>query len=285
MVYRSANDDQILTINSDSGNITYYTNNDTSHDNDATDDDGDGDGNMFTVMVQATDDAMPAATSGDDLTVNVRVNVAPTAINLGGNALQSDAEMTATPSGAAAFDETDDFDGNVSVTLDVQDLNLNTDLFGTHDLAVDDSRFEVARVDGDDMSMWTLSVKEGAEFDYEHEDNPMGVVTVKVTATDKGGKKTEGYISFQLDDVGTNADNGEGNENTEDPQYVAPATTGAGSGGIAMGSSAVDNDDGQGNAPGDGGAFIDVDDVHVLNIEADDLLDSYVLAIDDIDVA
>ena len=278
-VYRSEEEDQILTINSDTGNITYYTSNGTTHDDDTTNDpDGDGAGNIFTVMVQATDDAMPAATSGDDLTVNVRVNVAPTAIHLNGNALQSDAEMPATVS-EQSFDETAEHAGGNLVTLDVQDLNLNTDLFGTHDLAVDDSRFEVARVDGTDMSMWTLSVKEDAEFDFEHEDNPMGVVTVKVTATDKGGKKTEGYISFQINDVGGD------NDDSVDPQYEAPATTGAGSGGIAMGSSTADDDDGQGNAPGDGGAFIDVDDVHVLNIETDDLLDSYVLAIDDIDVA
>ena len=286
-VFRSADDDQVLTINSDSGNITYYTNNGTSHDNDANDSDGDGAGNIFTVMVQATDDAMPAATSDEDLTVNVRVNVAPTAIhNQNGDALQSDAKMTATPSNET-FAETADHAGGNSVTLDVQDINLNTDSFGTHDLKVDDSRFEVARVDDTDMSMWTLSVKEGAEFDYEHKDNPMGVVTVKVTATDKGGKKTEGYISFQLTDEGDASDDGVGNENTGDPQYVEDDTSGVGgSGGIMTAGAGAGNDDnGVGNAPGDGGAFIDVDDVHVLNIEADDLLDSYVLAIDDIDVA
>ena len=284
-VFRSANDDQVLTINSDSGNITYYTNNGTSHDNDAVDTDGDGAGNMFTVMVQATDDAMPAATSDDDLTVNVRVNVAPTAIELGGTALQADAMMPATVSNQA-FDETEDHAGGNSVTLDVQDLNLNTDAYGTHTLTVSDSRFEVERVDGADMSMWTLSVKEDAKFDYEAMANPMGVVTVKVTATDGGSKKTEGYISFQINDVGTDAANGEGNENTEDPQYVEPATSGGGSGGIMTAGAGAGNDDnGAGNAPGDGGAFIDDDDAHVLAIEADDLLDSYVLAIDDIDVA
>ena len=295
MVYRSANDDQILTINSDSGNITYYTNNGTSHDDDTADTDGDGAGNMFTVMVQATDDAMPMMSNdaAENLTVNVRVNVAPTAIHMGGNPLQSDAMMPATSSGIT-FEETADYDattagGTTSVTLDVQDINLNTDLFGTHDLAVDDSRFEVERVDGDDMSMWTLSVKDGAEFDFEDDeaDNQMGgVITLKITATDKGGKKVEGYISVTLTD--NTGGTGDGNENTEDPQYVEPDDTSGvgGSGGIMTAGAGAGNDDnGAGNAPGDGGAFIDVDDVHVLNIEADDLLDSFVLAIDDIDVA
>ena len=110
----------------------------------------------------------------------------------------------------------------------------------------------------------------------EDEANPMGVVTVKVTATDKGGKKTEGYITFQLTDVGGD------NEATDDPQYEEPATGSVGSGGI-MKAGANADDDAPGTPPGDGGLFID--DAHVLDIETDDLLDSFVLAIDDIDIA
>ena len=88
-VYRSADDDQILTINSDSGNITYYTNNGTTHDGEATD----GGGNIFTVTVQAMDDGTPMMTTEENLTVNVRVNVAPTSMQLGNQALQEDATM------------------------------------------------------------------------------------------------------------------------------------------------------------------------------------------------
>ena len=174
MVYRSDNDDQILTLNSKTGAITYYTNNATSHDDDTTDTDGDGGGNIFSVTVNANDGM---ADTTDDLTVNVRVNVAPTAINLNGTAIQSDAMMAGTDT-TWSFAETEDFDattaGVSAITLDVQDLNLNTDDFGSHTLTVDDDRFEVERVTGTDMSMWTLNIKDGAKFDYEDEDNPDG---------------------------------------------------------------------------------------------------------------
>ena len=61
MVYRSSTDDQILTLNSETGAVTYYTNNGTSHDDGDTDD---GAGNMFTVTVRATDDGTPMKNTG-----------------------------------------------------------------------------------------------------------------------------------------------------------------------------------------------------------------------------
>ena len=114
-----------------------------------------------------------------------------------------------------------------------------------------------------------LRLKEGAKFgltgDKETTD---GTFVVSVTATDGGGKSITVYFSITIT-----------NDDTDD------ATASVGGGGIAMGSNTVDDDDAPGTPPGDGGAFIDNDDVHVLNIETDDLLDSFVLAIDDIDVA
>ena len=233
LVYRSANDDQILTLNHETGAVTYHTTNNTSHDDDTTDTDGDGAGNLFVVTVQATDGQPDSAegTAGnedatDDVMINVRVNVAPTAINIGGSAIEDDAKMTPTASGIS-FAETANYEGQHSVALDVQDLNLNTDDFGSHTVTVmrkkadgsyvADSRFELARVTGEDMSQWTLSIKDGAEFDYEHADNPSGVITLKVTATDKGGKSTVGYISVALTDVddGDADTNGTGNNDTE----------------------------------------------------------------------
>ena len=152
--------------------------------------------------------------------------------------------------------------------LDVMDLNDHSDMFGTHTITLDADRFEaVADTDGNG-STWTIWIKEGAEFDYEEEGVEMGVLKVKVTATDGGGKKVEAYFSITVT-----------NDTVDD------ATSSVGSGGIAMGSNTVDDDDAPGTPPGDGVAFIDIDDVHVLNIETDDLLDSFVLAIDDIDVA
>ena len=269
MVYRSGDDDQILTLNSMTGAITYYTNNGMSHDDDATDTDGDGDGNWLTVTVEASDGKPDATdTTDDDVTVNVRVNVAPTGIGLGAAGPDIEDDATATPTvSTISFDETDDYDGTDSVVLDVKDLNLNTHSYGTHTVTVDDDRFELERVTGTDMSQWTLTVKDGAEFDYEDTDNPSGVITLKVTAMDGGGKKTEGYISVQLNDVTGDAD----------PQASGP---GAGNGEVmTTGGGAGGDDGGAGNAPGDGGIWVESDFMEV------DLFESYMLIIDDIDIA
>jgi len=296
-VFRSGNDDQILTLNKNTGAITYYTNNGMSHDNDAADTDADGAGNWFTVTVQASDGkpdpdetATGIADTSDDLTVNVRVNVAPSAINVGGSAIEDDADETPTASGIT-FAETAEYDGTDTAAIDVQDLNLNTHSYGTHTVTVmrkdkdgkfvADDRFELERTDGDDMSLWTLSIKDDAEFDYEHADNPMGVITLKVTATDGGGKSTVGYISVTLTDVDDGDDsNGTGNEDLTDPQYEAPDSSGAGNGGImTTGGGAGGDDDGAGNASGDGGIWVESDFMEV------DIFESYMLIIDDIDVA
>ena len=276
MVYRSANDDQILTLNSQTGAITYYTNNAMSHDDDTTDTDGDGGGNIFSVTVNANDGT---ADTTDDLTVNIRVNVAPTDIFINGAATGADA-MTATDSGLT-FAETADHDGTGTVALDVQDLNLNTDDFGSHTVTVDDNRFTLERTAGADMSLWTLGVKEDAEFDYEHEDNPMGVITLKLTATDKGGKSVERYVTVTLTDVDDGDDtNGTGNEDLTDPQYEPPSGSGAGNGGVMTTGGNVGDDNGAGNGPGDGG--LSIEEQHFIEV---DLLDQFVISIDDIDVA
>ena len=145
---------------------------------------------------------------------------------------------------------------------------------------VNDDRFELERTAGDDMSLWTLTIKDDAEFDYEHDDNPMGVITLKVTATDGGGKSKVGYISVTLTDVDDgDATNGTGNEDVTDPQYEPPSGSGAGNGGVmTTGGDAGDNDGG-GNAPGDGGIWVESDFMEV------DLFESYMLIIDDIDIA
>ena len=275
-VYRTADDDQILTLNKETGAITYYTSNTMSHGSNTADD---GVGNVFTVSVEASDGKSDTADDDtDDITINVRVNVAPTAIDLGGADLGSDA-ASATDSGVS-FDETDDYDGTVSFDLNVQDLNLTTDPFGMHDVVVDDKRFEVESNEAG--TTWTVTVKDGAEFDYEDDeaDNQMGgVITLKITATDKGGKKVDGYITVALNDVGTDTSNGEGNENTEDPQYEEPSGSGADSGGV-MTTGAGSDGPGDPPAPGDGGLW--VEEQHFFDL---DLLDEFVISIDDVDIA
>ena len=104
MVYRSMGDDQILTVNEDTGAVTYYTNNATSHgfieDGSAqADPAADGAGNKFVVSVQSSD-GKPDATDDttDDVAIHVRVNVAPTDIFINSAATGADA-MMATASG------------------------------------------------------------------------------------------------------------------------------------------------------------------------------------------
>ena len=281
MVYRSDNDDQILTLNSKTGAITYYTKNTMAHDDDDADTDGDGLGNWLVVTVEASDGKPDTGdTADDDVTINVRVNVAPTAINLGGTAISTD-EASPTATGSLSFAETGGITaadaGTIgTITLDVQDLNLNTDPFGTHDVKVDDDRFVLTRATGTDMSQWTLGVKVGAEFDFEDEDNPAGVITLEVTATDKGGKKVVGYIAVTLTDVDDgDTTNGTGNDDVTDPQYEPPGGSDAGSGGVmTAGADADDDDDGAGDPPGDGGLWVQ-----------EDLLNDFVISIEDIDVA
>ena len=280
-VYRSEDDEQIFTLNKETGAITYYTNNGTSHGfveggTAQADPPADGAGNLFRVSVESSD-GKPDATDDttDDVTIDVRVNVAPTDIFI--NSAATGADKASATDSTLTFAETAEFDatdgGTTSVELDVQDLNLNTDDFGSHTVTVDDNRFTLERTAGTDMSQWTLGVKEDAEFDYEHEDNPMGVITLKLTATDKGGKSVERYVTVTLTDVDTGT--GEGNENTEDPQYEEPDTSGAGSGGImTTGAGAGDDDDGAGDPPGDGGLWVD-----------EDLLNDFVISIEDFDIA
>ena len=288
-VYRSGNDDQILTLNKDTGAITYYTSNGMSHGYAAdgtpqADPIADGAGNLFVVSVQASDGKPDTADdTTDDVTVNVRVNVAPAAIHLNAAAIEDDATETATYTGFS-FAETDDFDaataGISPITLDVQDLNFagnnTTDAhsYGTHTLTVSDNRFEVERVAGSsDMSQWTLSVRDGAKFDFETDDDDDDTagtqVVVKVTATDGGGKKTEGYLFVTITDV-----------TTDDPQDNQPSTTGADTGGVMTTGGNAGDDNGAGDPPGDGGLWIE--EQHYIDV---DLLEEFVISIDDIDVA
>ena len=294
---------QTLAIDADTGAITYYTNSVTTHDADPSD----GAGNTLVVEVNANDGTGDTAT---DVTVTVRVNVSPTAINDDGAdtalaAAEADAAALATPftiaetAGVTAAQATSI---RAFVELDVLDQNLVTDDYGTHTVTVmskqangkfaADGRFEVThngggRVDSDtNGSTWEVRVKEGAKFDYESTANPMGVVTIKVTATDGGGHSVDAYFTIAITDVGGTG----GNKATDDPHYRAtpdrpdpkpaedPETPGL----------KDDSDDSDEDGavpppedeedPGDGGMFID-------DLIGDDLLGDYVLAIDDIDIA
>ena len=292
---------QTLAIDADTGAITYYTNSVTTHDADPSD----GAGNTLVFDVNADDGTGDSAT---DVTVTVRINVSPTAINN----VDGSAALAATDAAAAALNTPFSIDETAGVTsaqataigafvsLDVQDQNSVTDDFGTHDVTVmskgangkfaPDGRFEVThngggRVDSDDNgSTWEVRVKEGAKFDYESKANPMGVVTIKVTATDKGGHSVDAYFTIAINDVTDAADTKTGNDNSGDPHYKAPTTPTTPppaedpeTPGLEDDSDDSDDDGAippPPEPPAGTGMFIE-----------DDLLGDYVLAIDDIDIA
>ena len=310
---------QVLAIDSETGEITYYTSNAVQHGSNTTD----GAGNTLVVNVNANDGR---ADSANDLTVTVRVNVSPTAIWAGAAAPASLADTDALgmavdamgkPTDATDLSSVISIDETAGVTkaqaaalapinVNVQDLNSSSDDFGTHKISVSDSRFEVVPTGGgrrdtdSDGSTWELRVKEGAKFDYEAKANPMGVVTVKVTATDmdgdKDGHKVVGYFTIQINDVTDATDTKTGNKNTGDPQYAPeeeeeetlpaedPETPGLkddSDDSDEDGAVPPEEDEGP-EMPGGMGMFIDdLIDLHVQ----DDMLDAFVLAIDDIDIA
>ena len=284
---------QSLVIDSKTGEITYFT--DQSHTHDGSDTDGEG--NMLTFTISATDNDA-GTTTPPTQNVTVRINVAPTAIETGATLLSGTgtADITnavdtalsdkktmptalviADPDGASETDTdgvSDPYtiEENVRnqpavqlVALDVQDENLTSHKYGTHSWTVSDKRFEVVKDADQDGSTWILQLKRGATFDYEDKSNPNykdGTLTVTITATDGGGLKTSAHFSIQISDVEEEAPT---RPPAPDPE---PETV------PGLEDDADDSDeDGPVVPPGDGGAFID------------DLLDQFVISIDDIDIA
>ena len=296
---------QSISINQSTGEITYFT--DLSHGHDGTGGEAnDGTGNALTVALSVTDgDAGTAAIT--DQTVVVRINVAPTAIELtgtdssgtaGGININNEAgnlsKMKATPTALTNPDDTNDTDPDTAgvqgdadntdpdlytiaenvqnqpainlAVLDVQDENLNTHKFGTHTKwDVSDSRFDVVRDTDTDGSTWILQLKRGATFDYEDKSNPNykdGTLTVTITATDGGGLSTTAHFSIQISDVAEETPTPAPRPDPE-PETVPGLEDDADD----------SDDDGPVIPPDDGSMFID------------DLLDQFVISIDDIDVA
>ena len=291
---------QSLSINQNTGEITYITDLEQTHDGNAED----GQGNVLTFTVSATDND-PGTTTAPTASVTVRINVAPTAINFndGTTAAANLSDDNKKPTAITIADantgdtETNDPDtpedettsdpytieehveDQAAVTLgtiNVIDQNQAADDFGdfTDRITLSDDRFEIVaeETDDDNASTWVLRIKEDAVFDYEADGDKKGTLMVTVTATDGGGLKTVGYFSIQIED------------NDDDPAApVTPTPTTPDPEVPGLEDDAKDTDeDGPVIPPDDGSAFVgDLGDLHV----ADDLLDSFVLAIDDIDVA
>ena len=282
--------EQSISINPGTGEITYLT--DRSHTHDGTDTDGAG--NTLTVALSVTD-GQTGATAITDQTVTVRINVAPTAIRLDdgngndGTSEMSDlSDMRATATAITIADGADDdndpdaytieehVEGQAAVTLgtiNVIDENFDgdgtnaADDFGdfTDRIKLSDDRFEIVaeETDDNDASTWVLRIKEDAVFDYEADGDKKGTLIVAVTATDGGGLETVGYFSIQISD-----------EDDDPAVPVTPTPTPDPYDPEGLEDDAKDDDDdGPVIPPDDGGAFID------------DLLDQFVISIDDIDIA
>ena len=301
---------QSFSIDKDTGMVTYFTDMSGGHDG-ATDTDGQG--NMLTFTISATDNGMVNGSPSDPATatVMVRVNVAPSAINLTSNdGANTDAAPLPPPpatgkAGTAltvvdntdvaaggdadsnpdnlTFMDDDEQDRRKVADLNVLDQNAMGDKFGTHKITLSGkgaNMFEARETrDADnDGSTWELWLKKDAKFDYEalataaeKEAGTPITLYITVTATDGGGLSTKGNITVRVMDAKTDDDddgsNGNGDETTKDPEVPGLEDD-------------ADDSDNDGPViplpppPGDGGAFI-----------GDDLLDDFVAAIDDIDVA
>jgi len=193
---------QTLAIDKNTGEITYFTN--MSHGHDGSDTDGGG--NVLTFTVSATDG--PTASNGTAYAnISVRINVAPTAINLQSasddstNLFGTAADLPAPSTnplmpetGTALLvadntnipNDTDNDPDNLTfmdderndaqrvANINVRDENATDHDFGTHKVTLSgrgSNMFEVketsAAADDSDGSTWEIHLKEGATFDFE----------------------------------------------------------------------------------------------------------------------
>ena len=275
---------QSFSIDKDTGMVTYITDREQLHDGA----EADGAGNELVFTISASDGATggTAATA----TVTVRVNVAPTAISLtdgGGTAADlpapgKDVTGTAlTTDGTVLVSYTDDAEneGAEVATINVMDQNATGDMFGTHKVTLSGrgaDQFEVVETtDGDtDGSTWEIRLKDDAVFDFEKlatakekTDKATSIeLSITVTATDGGGLSTKGVFKVTVTDADTR-DDPEAPVTPPKPDAPEPSVPG-------LEDDADDSDnDGPVIPPPDGGAFLD------------DLLDEFVITIDDIDIA
>ena len=272
----------------DDGGVTYFTDRSGAHDGD-TETDGAGNTVVFTVTAN---DGMTDASDRPSVPVTVRINVAPSAIQLNDLSNAADAANLPAPAkgvtgtalttdGTAAVTYMDDAEmAAVKVAdLNVRDQNATDDGFGTHKITLSGkgaNMFEVRKTDDDDMdgSTWEIWLKDDATFDFEAlataaqktAGTPI-TLSITVTATDSGGLSTKGVFSVVVMDADTD-DDPEAPKDKPKVDEPDPEVPG-------LEDDADDSDDdGPVVPPEDGGAFI-----------GDDLLDDFVLAIDDIDVA
>ena len=270
--YFGRSDNGVIYFEPSTGKLVYHTDDDQGHDGTSTD----GTGNVVSFTVNASDDENPD--TGAQATVGIRLNVKPTDINV-------------TPVNTTVTEEVKQTADLHVADLDVQDENDKTKSFGMHTITVDDDRFTVKQLaqykpggSDPDGSQWQLFLKKGAKLDYEA-DGKAGVFTVKVTATDGGGKKVTDSVGITItNDTDDDADDptpsnvpGLNDDASDADGDDRTDTTGDG------------DEDGGWHPPADpgmmsiGGLIEDfVDNMHGFE---QDLFEDFMLVIDDIDIA
>ena len=237
-----------LRFDANTGKLLYITDNQGSHD----DGDNDGGGNVVAITVTANDGNNGTVTS----MVSIRLNVAPTAIN-------------GADSPTSSINETASSTAQDVATLNVQDENSMDHEFGSYEWTVSDDRFEVTP-DATDGSMGVLKTKAGKAFPATGEDGAAGMVKVTVTATDEAG---DHKITQVVTIVINNTDDTNDATTPEDEDPVP---------GLKDDDTGTDDTDEGDDKDTDGG--LKPPPPPAMSFE-DDLLDEYVLAIDDMDIA
>ena len=214
---------------------------------------GQGTNGVLTFMVTADDDNGGTATQD----IVIRLNVAPTSVNGATAGTREEDATTVTDLGV----------------LEVVDENDSDHAFGQYDWTVsDDDRFEITP-DEMDSSRATLTIKADAAFAVSEADGTKAFM-VTVTATDKdGGHSIEHEVTVTVMD-------------SEDDTDPTPPITPDEDAVPGLKDDASDNDgvDETDGADGDNdGGLPPPPDAGMMF--ADDLLDEFVLAIDDIDIA
>ena len=233
------------------GKLTFITDNSGGHD----DDSGDGDGNVVTFTVTANDGNGGSTTA----TVGLRLDVAPTGFQAGATA-------------TANLDEGELGTEHSVGLLNVQDENDPEHAFGQYKWTVSDTRFEITE-DDTDTSQATLTIKEGAEFVANATDGTAATVTVTVTATGSMGDVTHKVVVTVANTDDTNNIVAPGEEDTV-PGLKDDDSDGDDEEDDNTGTGTDDSDHDGGLPPPDPAMMFE-----------DNLLDEFILAIDDIDIA
>ena len=297
----------VLVFDARTGVLNYESDVYRNHDGTPTD----GAGNVVTLNITASDGTNTSATTA---AVNLRINVAPTDIWF------ATADQTPTDAADATTvvtvnehvgSEAAGRDGMLIAHVNVQDENADSHKFGTHDVTVTgDDRFEITHTgytasptsqDTDMLgSTWEVRLKAGEKIDYETQVDMDPVtagkqIVLTLTATDSEGLSTPsgpGIDPITLTITITDVDAAGGDRNhppaptpldvpgLEDDETTDPDDE-------RVDDDTDDDTDGGAHPPPPGMSLGGIIEDFVDNMDTfeQDLLEDFMLQIDDIDVA